>query len=136
VSRLRHLLLTYRAAAALVVALALVVRVLVPAGFMPMVDRGGISIVLCTGTGPQTVSMAMPGMDHGAEHGPAKHDGGKPEAPCAFAGLSAPALGGADPALLLGALLFILLAGWAPVRRPAVAAPRLRPPLRGPPLPA
>lgn len=116
-------------------ACALLTRLLIPAGFMPMVEHGKISIVLCTGYGPQTVQMDMPGMDlTGAEREPDKDHHNKAESPCPFAGLSAPALSGTDPILLAATILFImLLVGRMPVQPPFVASFRLRPPLRGPP---
>ena len=105
-------------------------RLIVPAGYMLDVSHGSIMVELCSGAGPMRMAMAMPGMGHqdgGREHG-------KTEQPCAFAGLAAPALGGADPILLAVAILFIMAVGRcaAPtLSRPR--APRLRPPLRGPP---
>lgn len=106
-----------------------------------MVSAGehGIAITLCPGTTP-TAAMAMAGGGHHAETGhagdqaPAEHGGG--EVPCAFAGLSAPVLGGADAVLMIVALAFTaLLLLFAAPRRPVPVHARLRPPLRGPPLP-
>ncbi|WP_200922178.1 hypothetical protein [Sphingomonas sp. Leaf23] len=144
-SRFRRLFLTHNALAALVIVVALAMKAVVPAGFMPMLVEGRVVIALCSGFGPVPPVMAAPamaGMDHGAamgaEHGGhAPKDGGqhdnKPQ-PCAFSGLSAPSLGGADPVVLAIAIAFVLALGVRvvvalPVRR----AVRLRPPLRGPP---
>ena len=92
---------------------------------------GSITVELCSGYGPMTMAMPMPGTTH---HG-GKHDGGKAEQPCAFAGLNAPAVGGADPLLLAMALAFVMAAAFWIDLRPAPRRSRhLRPPLRGPPL--
>lgn len=143
--RLRRLVLTHNALAALVIAVALLMKAVVPAGFMPMLVEGRVVIALCSGFGPVppiAAASTMAGMDHGmvmgAEHGGhdrtdgAQHDN-KPQ-PCAFAGLSAPSLGGADAVVLAIAIAFVLALGVRgvvalPVRRSV----RLRPPLRGPP---
>lgn len=52
-------------------ALALVVNVLIPAGFMLARAQTGdeITVVICTGTGPQTLVL-----DHDGQHVPAKQD--------------------------------------------------------------
>ena len=144
-SRLRRLVLTHTALAALVIVVSLLMKAVVPAGFMPMLVGGRVVIALCSGFGPVppvAAASAMAGMDHGAAMS-AKHgghdrkDGGqhdnKPQ-PCAFSGLSAPSLAGADPVVLAIAIAFALMLGLRivvalPVRR----AVRLWPPLRGPP---
>jgi len=122
--------------------LALAVRLLVPSGFMPVFAQGSLSIVPCSGLGPiEPIAAGMSGsshhMDAGTTRHPGKEQGGKAEAPCAFAGTAMPAVGGADPAQLAAALVAILILGFA---RTSLAAPRrparLRPPLRGPPVPA
>ncbi|WP_298675784.1 hypothetical protein [uncultured Sphingomonas sp.] len=127
---LRRLLRTCPALAALIVAAALLVRVLVPAGYMPTLDNGRIVIAVCSGYGPAMMAITIPGLDHHDAQ-----DGDQAKSPCAFADLALPMIGGADPIQLAQALLFILaiallLAETAPPR----AAARLRPPLRGPPL--
>lgn len=129
---MRHLFRHRRGLVWLVVALALVMKVLVPAGFMPVFGTHGVQIVICSGNGPMTMEMAMPGQGggHDGDHGaPARHD-----APCAFAGLAAPSLGGADIIQLAIALAAIVALGLA-FTPPAPHAPPafLRPPLRGPP---
>ncbi len=144
-SRLRRLILTHNALAALVIAVALLMRAVVPAGFMPMLVEGRVVIALCSGFGPVPPVMAAPamaGMDHGAamgaDHGAHdRKDGGqhdnKPQ-PCAFSGLSAPSLSGADPVVLAIAIAFALTLGLRiVVALPARRAVRLWPPLRGPP---
>lgn len=60
------------------VALAILLRIAIPAGWMP--STGGIGITLCTGYGPVRVTMALPG------HHDGKADAAAREHPCAFAG--------------------------------------------------
>ena len=85
-----------------VIALALLMKLLVPAGFMPVVSEGGITIEICAGTVPARTSMepgmaagmaaTMPGMHHQdqSDHQDGSDHQGR-EMPCAFAGLTAPA---------------------------------------------
>ncbi len=117
--------------AAWIVAAALLMRVLVPAGFMPAASGGTIIVQICSGGSTQERVMALP-----VERVPVpQHDHpGKAEAPCAFSALSAPTLGATDPALLVLALFFILaLAVRVPLSIPRRTPSYLRPPLRGPP---
>ena len=111
---------------------ALILRVLVPAGYMPAWSGGTPTLQLCPGSVPAAAPMA--GMHHGA----VKHEApASPEQPCDFAGLAAPVLGSADPVLLIAALAFafaLAVSGGA-LSLPAPPS-RLRPPLRAPPLPA
>ncbi len=106
-------------------------KLAVPAGFMPVAGPGQIMVLVCTEFGPQHVAIEVPGM-------PAKPDeSAKMNQPCVFAGLGLAWLPGADPVLLAAALVFILALGFAAVVAPLLARrPRLRPPLRGPPLTA
>lgn len=107
-------------------------KLLVPTGYMASVAAGSITIELCSGYGPQTMTMAMPGMAHHSDqHG----ESGKAEAPCAFAGLAAPSLAGADPLVLAVAIAFIVLTVFRIAARIAVSGvpSYLRPPLRAPP---
>lgn len=130
VDLLRRLAARHRASVGALLVLALAIRLLVPAGFMPRVADGHISIGICSGVGPMTV-MAMPGSDHGKSDDGAH---GKPGQPCAFAALSAPALPAADPILVALAMLFVAALALQAAAKCAAVAPRhLRPPLRGPP---
>lgn len=130
--RLRNLVLANRPFACAVLALALLIKIIMPAGFMPTASNGQIVVSICSGTGPMTMVMTIPGLEHGkTDDGGHK---GKAEQPCAFSGLSAPSLAGADPILLAAAILFVLVLGTRPLALPAsIAPPYLRPPLRGPP---
>ena len=96
VHAIRHLL-AQRHLAVLICAATLLLKLLVPTGYMIDSDHGRIAITICSGTGPATMAMEMPGM-HGdmPDHGKSK-DHGKAEMPCAFSGLSAAMTGAIDP---------------------------------------
>jgi len=116
------------------VVLALIVKALVPAGFMvSSTAEHFLTVTICadaSGT-PKQMRIAIPSKDdNGGGHSQAADQG----QPCGFSGLGHAALGGVDPVLLVAAIAFVLLAGFAPLRRPALRdAGFLRPPLRGPP---
>lgn len=92
---LRILTATHRRWLLLLFACAMLVRALIPTGWMPVADAQGFRIVLCSGTGPAMLSTgpsakapmehAMAGMHH--ERSPEHHSQG-PEHPCAFAGVT------------------------------------------------
>lgn len=117
--------------------LALLVKAMVPAGFMlsPATERF-LMVTICadaSGAHKQLRIVIPDNGDAGGDHDEAAQKG----QPCAFSGLGHAALSGADMLLLAAALAFILLIGFAP--RPALPArdtPFVRPPLRGPPLPS
>ena len=135
---LRRLFLRHRALAGWIVAAALLMKLLVPAGYMPTMAGNSVIIQICSGYGPMTMAMAMPipGPIPGKEQGQ-DHQQDKAEMPCAFSGLSAPTLAAADPILLALAILFVMVAGARfVVPLPARSPAHLRPPLRGPPLPS
>ena len=114
---------------ALAIGLAgLMLRLAVPAGFMPVLHHGQLSLTICSGGGTAAAGPA---------HGMRSPDQPKADGSCAFADLALPLVGGADPVQLGAALLFIMAAAlfFAAVPPPS-AGLRLRPPLRGPPLPA
>lgn len=130
--RLRRLVLANRPFACAIIALALILKIAVPAGFMPTVSEGQIVISVCSGMGETTMAITIPGLKNGKSDGGSPHS--KIDQPCAFAGLSAPSLAAADPILLAAAILFVLALGMRPLLLPAASAsPYLRPPLRGPP---
>lgn len=72
---------------ALLLAMTLVSRLLVPTGFMIAPASAGVmpTIVICNGQGPMT--MAMPAAGHHDDKG--QHDDNAGEHPCAFASASA-----------------------------------------------
>lgn len=110
----------------------LVLRVLVPSGFMIGAEQGRVTVTLCSGTMeiPSTVSVPM------------KRDGGTTDLghssqhamPCPYGGLAFPALHVVDPIQLALLTAFILATGLVGIALQARDAPvYLRPPLRGPP---
>jgi hypothetical protein len=131
---LRRLILSHRPLVAMLIVAAFAARMIVPTGYMITPDHGRLTIAVCSGTGPTTMSIEIPGLRGGGmDYGdPKKH--GKAEMPCAFAGLSFAALGAVDPALLVLALAFVAALALRPqVSREVRRRPHLRPPLRGPP---
>ncbi|WP_405053144.1 DUF2946 family protein [Sphingomonas sp. BE138] len=127
-------LLAQRHLATLICVATLLLKLLVPTGYMLGTEQGRIAITICTGFAHNDASSGMTGM-HGdrAGHGKSK-DHGKTEMPCAFSGLSAAVLGAVDPILLVGLVAFIMALGLCPVVIPApLKRTYLRPPLRGPP---
>lgn len=138
---LRAFLLTRRWLALGLVTLALAVRALVPAGFMPGgADASGhmLAISICAdasgsaGQGRQ-ILIAVSGKTDPSQSGSDSHDS-RSQSACAFSALSFAALGGADAPLLVAALAHVLAidVAHAPSLRLARIA-GLRPPLRGPP---
>lgn len=129
--RLRRLVLANRPFACALVGLALMLKMVVPAGLMPTVSNGHIVVSICSGTGPATMVVAIPGLDHKSD----KDDHhSKAEQPCAFSGLSNSSLAAVDPFVLAAAILFILALGTRPrTLHTHRTIPYLRPPLRGPP---
>jgi hypothetical protein len=126
---LRAFFLHHRRMAALLIALTLAMKALVPAGFMLGSDSRVITVQICADAlGQQITQKIVLPSNHSGD------DKAKSDSPCHFTALGHAMLGGADPVLLALALVFILALGFAPVRAPA---PRriafLRPPLRGPP---
>lgn len=133
---LRAFLLRHSTLALGLVALALAMKALLPAGYMPGGDTRSFTIQLCSegidGRHDLVRQITVPASD-AVEKAAAGH--AKAQGTCPFGALGHALLGGADPVLLAAALAFILALGFAPV---AVPAPRRRahawPPLRGPPL--
>lgn len=129
-------------------ALALLLKTMVPAGWMPSFEDGGVRLILCSGWQPAKPQPAVaPAARHGGHHAMAaapSHGSGHgddgdrqddTQHPCTFAGAALPWLGAADPAPDLAAFLpreahasFPLLVG---VGRGLAAPP---PPATGPPL--
>jgi hypothetical protein len=112
-------------------ALALALKVLIPAGFMTAPERNGLpfAVVLCTGQGAKVVDAGAL-MDHGKTSGKPSHD-----QTCPFAGHGAPATApdGAVVQTVTFAAYVEPAASPAPGLAPGrgLAAPPL--PARGPP---
>ncbi|SDA11716.1 DUF2946 family protein [Sphingomonas sp. NFR15] len=136
--RFRDHLRQHPALAAWLLTLALLLKLLVPSGYMLDASGRSIGLVLCSGmtpshAAPMAMPMAMPGMAHHADHD-SKKDGQTAEQPCAFAGLNAASLAAADPVLLAAAIAFVIAVVFRHVsQKPVGARVYLRPPLRGPP---
>lgn len=89
---------TFRRIAPLLVALALIARMLVPAGYMPSTE-GVPGLVICTGQGAMTLPVAAIPMEHHAPGDGHDHQG---DHGCPFAPMAAAAdLADAAPAPLL-----------------------------------
>jgi hypothetical protein len=117
---------------ALLLLLALAVRAIVPAGYMPTQGAKGLVISLCTGEGARQMVLAVPQSDAGDDQ--QDHER-KPLLPCAFMALAAPALGGSEPAIISAPdRLLREVALPPPVAISHSVFAYVRPPLRGPPL--
>ncbi|RJT22722.1 DUF2946 domain-containing protein [Chakrabartia godavariana] len=130
---LRAFIRDNRKLATLLVGLALFMKALVPAGYMLGTEGRVLTVEICSDAsgGHLTKQIVIPtdGKSHEGQTDHAKADG-----TCPFASLAMGTVGGADPALLLVALAFILLLAFAPPVLPMRERPDyLRPPLRGPP---
>ena len=126
----RAFLRSHRQLAALLIAAALCMKALIPAGYMIGADARVLTVQICADSLGHAVTkqIAIPQKGHTSDK-QSQMDG-----TCAFTSLGHATLGGADPIQLAIALVFILALGFAPLVTPA---PRpishLRPPLRGPP---
>ena len=132
----RTFLLRHRAMAIAVMALALAMKAIVPAGYMVGTESKVLTIRICDDTqlsaaahnalSARDIAIPMKGEPAG------KHS--KADGTCPYGALSFAGLAGADPILLALALLFILATGFAALALPAPSRiAHLRPPLRGPP---
>ena len=132
---IRTFLLRHRAMAFAVLALALAMKAIVPAGTMIGTASKVLTIRICDDTQMAAAASATKTRDivipmKGEPAG--KHS--KADGTCAFGALSFASLAGADPIQLALALLFILATGFAALVQPAPRrTAHLRPPLRGPP---
>ncbi len=133
-TRLRALIHDHARLMLVLLALALAVQAVVPAGFMLSADSARfLTVTICSDASgsPKQMQIALP--DKPGKGGNHAADGDKGQ-PCAFSGLGQSALGGTDPLLLAAALAFILLIGIAALPAlPLRDIPFLRPQLRGPP---
>lgn len=132
-SELRQILLSCRWRALLLVAIALMVKAVVPAGYMLGAESQVLTVSICADASGAhlTREIHVPRQqtpeDRGSQHAKS--------AVCPYAALGMAGTDGADPVLLALALAFILAIGFAPVVAPELAARTyLRPPLRGPPI--
>lgn len=128
-------LLAQRYLAVLVCVATLLLKLMVPTGYMIGSEHGRMTIELCSGVAGQPMTMTMPGIHRDMPGHGKSQDHGKAEMPCAFSGLSAASLGAVDPIQLAALIAFVLGVGLLPAVLPAIVrCGYLRPPLRGPPL--
>lgn len=110
-------------------ALALLIKALIPSGYM-LGDKAShvLAVTICGDASGKTMTKQITVPDEGGDHA-------KVEAKCVWGLLTMAALGGADVLLLAAALVFILKLGFAPPR-PTLPSrgSYLHPPLRGPPI--
>ncbi|WP_292964093.1 hypothetical protein [Novosphingobium sp. UBA1939] len=124
-------MIEHRRLAAIVVAFALVMKALLPAGYM-VGQRPGqkvLTVLVCADASgdhlDRQVSLPISGQKDGNSP---SHD------VCPFAGHAFAALGGADPIQIALAILFVLALGFAPAPLPRLAHARhVLPPPCGPP---
>lgn len=117
----------------LLFAMALAMRAAVPAGWMPQVHDGAVQIAICTGDGQQQMLvLEADGTLHKEQPQPVQ-----PRDPCPF-GMAAGHALDLPPPVTLPVLLPLpaARAAHALVTARLVASRTLRPPARGPPLPA
>jgi hypothetical protein len=125
-------------AAAWLLAATLLMKLMVPAGFMPVAHHGSMTLLPCSGFGPQTMATSMSmGAGHGGhgEHGQQNPDHhSEQKTPCDFSVLAGPALSADEPVALAEPVQFVALqAPLPPARISREERAHLRPPSRGPP---
>ncbi|HVI99242.1 MAG TPA: hypothetical protein VM657_09270 [Sphingomonas sp.] len=130
----RHLLV-------MLFACAMLVRMGMPEGWMPVADAAGAwRITICTGTGPLAAAPTMPGMDHARMAMPGMHHDRAPphdqgDHPCTFAAIGlAAALPDLAPAPFIAPVAAqpaAIVRAIAAVGRGLAAPP---PPQTGPPI--
>lgn len=129
----RSFLCDHRGLAALLLAAALCIKAVMPAGFMLGHSATVLTVQLCSdGSGsqlgreiiiPMKVAPAAPSGEHG-----------KSDQTCPYATLTMASMAGADVPLLAIALAFAMVLAFRRVTpAPVARGYRLRPPLRGPP---
>ena len=110
---------------------ALLMRMVIPAGWMPTVDSAGYTrITICADAGRQDAWIDASGDLHKSDPGTQKHS----QQPCVFAGLGAalamPILGALDLPLAVNATACLLICALVAIGRGLAAPP---PPATGPP---
>lgn len=122
-----------RSWAMMLVALALLVRALVPAGYMVASSTLTLNIQLCSDAqgGHASMKIVVPRLGD-KKDGSGTHT--QKNQPCAFSALTMASLAGADDLLLAQAIAFILITSTLLVASLAcLPFAHQRPPLRGPP---
>ena len=129
---IRALTNRHRTAALWLFALALLVKAVVPAGYMVgQSDVRTFDIIICSDPTGRfiTQKLVVPFDSKG------QHDGDQAaKGDCAFTALGHAAAPATNPTLLLAAIVFILALGFTGLPAPTLRhPPYIRPPLRGPP---
>jgi hypothetical protein len=124
-------------------ALALLVRMLVPAGFMPAAAAGGMpTLVLCSGQGPMGMPIphamagmaGMAAMDHGSDHS-GQHDGDTANHGCFLGAISGAVDIAAPPVPVALPFIVATVSRIATVvTRPGLGLAAPPPPKTGPPI--
>ena len=121
----------HRSAAAALVALLLGLRLLGATGYMPAIEHGAVTIIVCPDADPDA-PLAVDVAHH--HHGQSKHKHG---GICPYASASSLGALGAEFVALFGALIFgVALLPGRTFRFLERNRLRTRPPSRAPPLPA
>ncbi len=128
----------HRRLSAMVIAVALCIRLLVPQGYMPAVDGARhFTVQLCSaaaGEQPAEIVIPLAGKPGSAADGSGGHGSENADGHCPFASLALASPAGADGLLVAVLLGFIVALQHTPARQCLRRAARyLRPPLRGPP---
>lgn len=100
-SHLRRHLEEQRVAAIFLVVLVVLMRVLVPAGFKPSADRGTISLEVCSGLGLKKIEIGVPLASVTKSGHPSYNTHQDKSALCGFSSISALAMPGLGPVLLV-----------------------------------
>jgi len=126
----------HRLMLAALMALAMALRLLSPAGFMPAFDHGAVTIVACPDAGPMPTAMPMPmamsmPMDGHGKSGDKPH---QQPCHCASAAAASGPLPSGSSAVLASENVPLALFAAALVQAPLISNGRERPPATGPPL--
>jgi hypothetical protein len=130
---LRAFFRNHRQAAAVLFALALAMKALLPTGYMIQSQADTLTISVCSdASGEHSVKQIVIPQSGKSAGNAAEH--GKGEGTCPYSALGMASLAQTNAGLLAMALAFILALGFAPVRAPRPKRVLyLLPPLRGPP---
>lgn len=124
-------LLAQRHLTTLICVVAMLLKLLVPSGYMLAADHGRITMAICSGVASSPITISMP-MRHDDSGGKDHH--GRDEMPCPYGSLAFPALQAVDPIQLALLMAFILAVGVVVIApAPRASSAFLQPPPRGPP---
>ena len=131
--KFRTYLQNHRRLAALLLAVALCLKALIPGGYMLGQQANLLTITICAdatgGHVERAIAIPVSGKQAGSDA-----ERGKSDQVCPYSALAMSSLAGADALLLAAALAFALALAFRPMAQPrARQVSRLRPPLRGPP---